>query len=212
MDDFFSSPNSREVIIAKYTDKSRYKPEYIYGDVYVDEDRISLSNKNTREKEIFERELAAAKRFSKHFNCEVFLLPEGDENGNAIYVDKNSNPDFITNGIFVDFKQAKGTDTSITKQFARGLGQADGVVITMDNDTSLEQARRWINGKLNALAEDYSGFIVVIEDNKGNYETYSVNEKRLSMEENLSSAARRLSPSNCLNNTLIRLKCQQRNP
>ena len=63
MDDFFSSPNSREVIIAKYTDKSRYKPEYIYGDVYVDEDRISLSNKNTREKEIFERELAAAKRF-----------------------------------------------------------------------------------------------------------------------------------------------------
>ena len=70
---------SKEAIIAKYTDKSRYKPEYIYDDVYVDEDRIVLSKKNKLEKEIFDRELKAAKRFSIHFNCEVFLLPEGDK-------------------------------------------------------------------------------------------------------------------------------------
>ena len=28
--------NSKEAIITKYTDKSRYKPEHIFGDVYVD--------------------------------------------------------------------------------------------------------------------------------------------------------------------------------
>jgi hypothetical protein len=78
---------SKETIIAKYTDKSRYKPEYIYDDVYVDEERIVLSKKNKLEKEIFDRELKAAKRFSVHFNCEVFLLPEGDKQGNAIYHD-----------------------------------------------------------------------------------------------------------------------------
>ena len=60
--------NSREATIAKYTDKSRYKPEHIYGDVYVDEARVALSKTNDEEKEIFYRELNAAKRFSKHFH------------------------------------------------------------------------------------------------------------------------------------------------
>ena len=31
--------NSKETIIAKYTDKSRYGPEYIFGDVYVENER-----------------------------------------------------------------------------------------------------------------------------------------------------------------------------
>ena len=56
--------NSREATIAQYTDKSRYKPEYIYGDVYVDEDRIAETLKSKDEKEIFEKELKIAKRFS----------------------------------------------------------------------------------------------------------------------------------------------------
>ena len=126
--------NSKEALIAKYTDKSRYKPEHIYGDVYVDKARIELSKTNDEEKEIFYRELNAAKRFSKHFNCEVFLLPP-DENSHAIYLDKHSNPDSIIKGLFIDFKQAKNTDTSITRQLERGLGQAEGVIITINGDT-----------------------------------------------------------------------------
>ena len=71
--------NSREIAIAKYADKSRYKSEHIFGNVYVDEERIILSKKNKFEKEIFDKELSAAKRFSKYFSCDVFLLPEGDK-------------------------------------------------------------------------------------------------------------------------------------
>jgi len=67
--------NSREIAIAKYTDKSRYKKEYIYGDVYVDEERVEYSKKSIKAKDDYDRELKAAKRFSEHFNCEVFLLP-----------------------------------------------------------------------------------------------------------------------------------------
>ena len=185
--------NSKKALIAKYTDKSRYKPEHIYGDVYVDKARIALSKTNDEEKEIFERELNAAKRFSKHFNCEVFLLPP-DENGHAIYLDKHSNPDSIIKGLFIDFKQAIGTDRSISKRLEYGVGQSEGIVITIENDTPIEKAKQWINGTLNVLKNEYDGFIVVIEDNKGNYGTYSVNRKRLSLEESLFLATRRLSP------------------
>ena len=190
--------NSNEIIIAKYTDKSRYKPEHIFGDVYVDKDRIALSKTNDEEKEIFNRELNAAKRFSEHFYCEVFLLPP-DENGHAIYVDKHSNPDAIIQGHFIDFKQAIGTDRSISKRLEYGVGQSEGIVITIENDTPIEKAKQWINGTLNVLKNEYDGFIVVIEDNKGNYETYSVNKKRLSLEESLFLATRRLSPPDVKN-------------
>ena len=190
--------NSKKAIIIKYTDKSRYKPEHIFGDVYVDKDRIALSKTNDEEKEIFNREFNAAKRFSEHFNCEVFLLPP-DENGHAIYVDKHSNPDAIIQGHFIDFKQAIGTDRSISKRLEYGVGQSEGFVITIENDTPIEKAKQWINGTLNVLKNEYDGFIVVIEDNKGNYETYSVNKKRLSLEESLFLATRRLSPPDVKN-------------
>ena len=116
--------NSKEVIIAKYTDKSKYKPEQIFGDVYVNKERIALSKTNNEEKEIFDRELNAAKRFSEHFCCEVFLLPP-DEKGHAIYVDKHSNPDSIIKGFFIDFKHSIGTDRSIIKKLQKGVRQAE---------------------------------------------------------------------------------------
>ena len=185
--------NSKEAIITKYTDKSRYKPEHIFGDVYVDKDRIALSKTNDEEKEIFNREFNAAKRFSEHFNCEVFLLPP-DENGHAIYVDKHSNPDSIIKGLFIDFKQAKNTDTSITRQLERGLGQAEGVIITIEGDAIIEKVVQWLNGKINSMTKPHDGFIVVVENKEGNYWTFTINGKRLSIEENLFSAAQRLSP------------------
>ncbi len=185
--------NSKEALIAKYTDKSRYKPEHIYGDVYVDKARIALSKKNNEEKEIFYRELNAAKRFSKHFNCEVFLLPP-DKNGHAIYLDKHSNPDSIIKGSFIDFKQAKNTDTSITRQLERGLGQAEGVIITINGDTIITKVVQWLNGKINTMTKPHDGFIVVVENNKGSYWIFTIKRKRLSIEENLFSAAQRHSP------------------
>ncbi len=185
--------NSKEALIAKYTDKSRYKPEHIYGDVYVDKARIELSKTNDEEKEIFYRELNAAKRFSKHFNCEVFLLPP-DENGHAIYLDKHSNPDSIIKGLFIDFKQAKNTDTSITRQLERGLGQAEGVIITINGDTIITKVVQWLNGKINTMTKPHDGFIVVVENNKGSYWIFTIKRKRLSIEENLFSAAQRHSP------------------
>ena len=185
--------NSKEALIAKYTDKSRYKPEHIYGDVYVDKARIELSKTNDEEKEIFYRELNAAKRFSKHFNCEVFLLPP-DENSHAIYLDKHSNPDSIIKGLFIDFKQAKNTDTSITRQLERGLGQAEGVIITINGDTIITKVVQWLNGKINTMTKPHDGFIVVVESNKGSYWIFTIKRKRLSIEENLFSAAQRHSP------------------
>jgi len=185
--------NSKEALIAKYTDKSRYKPEHIYGDVYVDKARIELSKTNDEEKEIFYRELNAAKRFSKHFNCEVFLLPP-DKNGHAIYLDKHSNPDSIIKGLFIDFKQAKNTDTSITRQLERGLGQAEGVIITINGDTIITKVVQWLNGKINTMTKPHDGFIVVVENNRGSYWIFTIRRKRLSIEENLFSAAQRHSP------------------
>lgn len=187
--------NSREAIIAKYTDKSRYKPEHIYGNVYVDELRIAQSKKSEKAKNDHERELKAAIRFSKHFDCEVFLLPEGDENGNVIYVGKHSNPDSIIKGYFIDLKKTKGTDSSITRRLEHALKQADGVLITIEIEILIDKAVQWINGKLNSMKSRYDGFIIVIEDNMGDYITYTVNKKRLSKKENLFMAARQLSPS-----------------
>ncbi len=174
-----TSQNNREVIIAKYTDKSRYIPEYIYGDVYVDKDRIKMSKKNKFEKDIFDRELEAAKRFSEFFNCEVFLLPEGDKQGNAIYIEKNTNPDAITMGIFVDFKQAKGSNTSITRQFERGIGQADGVIITLENKVGIKTIEKWINGKLKVMTHNHDGFKVVIENEKNSFKVFTIKEGKL---------------------------------
>ncbi|MBR4159592.1 MAG: hypothetical protein IKT97_06015 [Spirochaetia bacterium] len=186
---------SREAIVAKYTDKSRYKPEYIYGDVYVDEERILLSKKNKLEKEIFDRELEAAKRFSGCFKCEVFLLPEGDKQGNAIYIEKNTNPDAITLGIFIDFKQTKGTNTSITRQFERGIGQADAVLLSLTNEVKINDIERWINGKLKAMKHSHEGFLVVIENCNKNYKVFTIKKGKLSFEKNFPLIARRLSSS-----------------
>ena len=185
--------NSREATIAKYTDKSRYKPEHIYGDVYVDEARVALSKTNDEEKEIFYRELNAAKRFSKHFYCEVFLLPP-DENGKAIFREKHSNPDSIIQKKFIDFKKAIGTDRSIIKKLERGVGQAEGIIISIENETSIDKAVQWLNGVLNTMTNPHDGFIVIIEDIDGKYGIYTVNGKRLSVEENLFTAAQRFSP------------------
>ncbi len=184
-----------QAVIAKYTDKSRYRPEYIFGDVYVDSYRIVQAEKSSKAKNDHEKELKSAIRFSKHFNCEVFLLPEGEENGNIIYVEKHANPDSIIHGNFIDLKTTKGTDTSITRRLERALNQADGVIITLEIDTQLDKAVQWINGKLKSMKNQYENFIVVVEDNKGKYGTYSVKEKRLSAKENLFMAARQLAPS-----------------
>ncbi len=186
---------SKEAIIARYTDKSRYKPEYIYGNVYVDEDKITLSKKNKFEEEIFTIELNAAKRFSKHFNCEVFLLPEGDKHGNAIYLEKNTNPDAITLDIFIDFKQAKGTNTSVTRQLERGIGQADGVLLSLNTKVNIKTIEKWINGKLKVMTHNHEGFMVVIENFENNYKAFIIKEGKLSVEKNFPLIARRLSSS-----------------
>ena len=160
----------------------------------MDEARVRLSKINDKEKEIFERELKTAKRFSRHFNCEVFLLPP-DENGNAIYEEKHSNPDTIFHRFFIDFKNAKNTDTSITRQLERGIGQADGVLITLKDKMDIKRIEHWINGKLKSLKQDHDGFIVIIENGNNNFKTFIINKKRLSIKESLFLTARRLSPS-----------------
>jgi hypothetical protein len=78
--------NSREATIAKYTDKSRYKPEYTYGNVYVDEERIKHSNNSKEEKKKYEREFNTAKRYSEKFGLEIFMLPTRGENGHIYFV------------------------------------------------------------------------------------------------------------------------------
>ena len=164
--------NSRAAVIAKYTDKSRYKSEHIFGNVYVDENRINESLKNEKEKVQFEKELNTAIRFSAHFNCDVFMLPPGD-GGGVIYLDKNSNPDMIANRIFIDIKNPSGTGTSIKRRFQESIHQADGALISIQNETTIEQAKRWIEEKLQYM-DNHDGFIVVVENNNHNFEVFEI--------------------------------------
>ena len=96
--------------------------------------------------------------------------------------------------IFIDFKKAIGTDRSIIKKLERGVGQAEGIIISIENETSIDKAVQWLNGVLNTMTNPHDGFIVIIEDIDGKYGIYTVNGKRLSVEENLFTAAQRFSP------------------
>lgn len=164
--------NSRAVVIAKYTDKSRYKKEYIYGDVYVDEERVKLSYKNKTENDKFKKELNTIIRFSEHFKCEVFLLPP-NEKGKSIYKEKNSNPDAIVYKMFLEIKNPTGSIASIKTRFQESIHQADCVLISIINDTSIKKAKKWIENKLKTM-DNHDGFVVVIEDYKNNYEFYKI--------------------------------------
>ena len=115
---------SRNATIAKYTDKSRYKSEYLYGKVYIDEDRIAEALKSKDEKEIFKKEFRASKRFSEYFGYDVFMSPQKE--GNIVYIEKHSNPDIITEGIFLDIKNPSGSKSSIKTRFRESVHQADG--------------------------------------------------------------------------------------
>lgn len=171
--------NSREAIIAKYTDKSRYKPEYIYGDVYVDEKRISETLKSSDEKATFEKKLEIAKRFSVIFGLEVFMLPQMEGN-NIIYIEKHSNPDIITNGIFADIKNPSGSEISVKKRFQESVHQADGVLFSINKQISINQVKKWMEEKL-IWMNNHDGFLVVIEvgKKKKEYDVFKIKEKRL---------------------------------
>ena len=167
-----------ENIIEKYTDKSRYEEENIFDDVYVDSARMAESKKSNQERLNFERELASAKRFSEHFDCEVYLLPP-KEAGSVIYKTKHSNPDAIVNGSFIDFKENNsGNEGTIKNLFDKATKQADAVYLTLSGGTTLGQAVKWINGKLSQKG-NIEGFGVVLSDSNGNFAEYKVKEKRL---------------------------------
>ncbi|MBR4375875.1 MAG: hypothetical protein IK040_04595 [Spirochaetia bacterium] len=173
--------NSREAVIAKYTDKSRYKPEYIFGNVYVDEERIAETLKSKDEKEIFEKEFKTAKRFSEKFGYEVFMLPQKE--GNIIYIEKHSNPDIITEGMFIDIKNPSGSKASIKTRFHESIHQADGVLISVEKDISVSQVKKWIEEKLQ-LMNKHDGFIIAIEvgiKNNRKYGVFKIKGKELSL-------------------------------
>lgn len=165
-------------VIEKYTDRSRYEKENIFDDVYVDSARMAESKKSNQERLNFERELASAKRFSEHFDCEVYLLPP-KEAGSVIYKAKHSNPDAIVNGTFIDFKENNsGNEGTIKNLFDKATKQADAVYLTLSGGTTLEQAAKWINGKV-AQKGNIEGFGVVLSDSNENFAEYKVKEKRL---------------------------------
>ena len=166
--------------------------ENIYGNVYVDEERIKESLKNDREKVQFEKELKTVIRFSEHFNCEVFMLPP-NEGGGVIYLDKNSNPDIIANRLFIEINNPNGIESSIKRRFQDSVHQADGGLISIQNDTSINQARKWIEEKLGKMANNHDGFMVIIEDNKHNYEVFEIEKGLLKSKSPLEN--RQLSPS-----------------
>lgn len=144
---YFSKNASKDDTIRKYTDKSRYSKENIYGDVYVDNARVEESRKSGHEEKNFKKELEAAKRFSEYFNCEVFMLPPRESNS-VIYVAKHSNPDAIVGWSFIDFKENfSGNENSIKSLFSKATKQADSLYLTLSGGTSIEQAVKWINGK-----------------------------------------------------------------
>ena len=171
--------NSREAVIAKYTNKSRYKPEYIFGNVYVDEERIAETLKSKDEKEIFEKELKIAKRFSERYGLEIFMLPQMEGN-KIIYLEKHSNPDIITNGIFADIKCPSGSEISIKKRFQESVHQADGVIISINKPLSILKIKKWIEDKMRWM-DNHDGFIVAIEVGSMNkkYDIFEIKEKGL---------------------------------
>ena len=174
--------NSREAIIAKYTDKSRYKPQYIFGDVYVDEGRITLSESNKVEKDKFKTELNTAKRFSDKFGFEIFMLPPKDGNKN-IYIEKGSNPDTISFEMFVEIKNPSGSGTSIKTRFRESVHKADGVLLSVEKNISVSQVKKWIEDQLHWM-NNHDGFLVAIEvgtENNRKYGVFKINGKELSL-------------------------------
>ena len=171
--------NSREAVIAKYTDKSRYKSEYIFGNVYVDEERIAETFKSKDEKEIFGKELEIAKRFSERYGLEIFMLPQMEGN-KIIYLEKHSNPDIITNGIFADIKCPSGSEISIKKRFQESVHQADGVIISINKPLSILKIKKWIEDKLRWM-DNHDGFLIAIEvgNEKKRYDIFEIKEKGL---------------------------------
>ena len=170
--------NSKEAIIAKYTDKSRYKPENIFGNVYVDEERITETLKSKDEKEIFEKEFKTVKRFSDKFGYDVFMLPQKE--GNIIYIEKHSNPDIITAGMFIDIKGPSGSETSIKTRFRESVHQADGVLLSINKLISILKVKSWIEDKLRRM-DNHDGFLVIIEVGRENkkYDVFEVKGKGL---------------------------------
>ena len=176
--------NTREVIIAKYTDKSRYKSEYIYGDVYVDEKRIALSKNSKEEKEKFEREFNTAKRYSEKFELEIFMLPPKGENGH-IYIEKSSNPDTVSFGMFVEIKNPSGSKSSIKTRFSESVHQADGVFISIEKTISISFVKKCIEEKLQLMMNNQSGFLIAIEvgiNNNRKYGVFKINGKELNLD------------------------------
>ncbi len=175
--------NSREAIIAKYTDKSRYNPKYIFGNIYVDAKRIEYSNTSKVEKKKYEREFNTAKRYSDKFGIEIFMLPPKGENG-YIYIEKRSNPDTVSLGMFVEIKNPSGSRASIMARFRESVHQADGVFISVEKRISISYVKRCIENQLNLMNNKHDGFLIVIEigtDNNRKYGVFKINGKELSL-------------------------------
>ena len=169
----------RESRIASFTDESNYSPENIEGNVYIDAARKELSNKNSIEKAQYEKELMMAHKLSEHFNCKVFMLPPTIEDG-FIYVEKQSNPDSVVKGFFVDFKQIN-TDkpNSVQRAMKEGIRQADAVYIELGDNISIDNATRALIGQVKSNNNNHEGFGIVISDSVGNFKEYQIIKKRL---------------------------------
>ncbi len=169
----------RESRIASFTDESNYSPENIEGNVYIDAARKELSNKNSIEKAQYEKELMMAHKLSEHFNCKVFMLPPTIEDG-FIYVEKQSNPDSVVKGFFVDFKQIN-TDkpNSVQRAMKEGIRQADAVYIELGDNISIGNATRALIGQVKSNNNNHEGFGIVISDSAGNFKEYQIIKKRL---------------------------------
>ena len=102
------------------------------------------------------------------------------EGNKIIYLEKHSNPDIITNGIFADIKCPSGSEISIKKRFQESVHQADGVIISINKPLSILKIKKWIEDKLRWM-DNHDGFIIAIEvgNEKKRYDIFEIKEKGL---------------------------------
>ncbi|MDD7200772.1 MAG: hypothetical protein SPF89_04110 [Sphaerochaetaceae bacterium] len=205
------SEDERQSILRQFSDKSVYRQDSEEPHLFVHPLRFSQQEDKT----ILEKEIGMAREFASHFDADLFLLPEKLGKGKVIIARKDSSPDGISNGIFIELKQPKPKKNkprkgreAIQDRFKDSLSQADSLYMDLSfTGASISTARKYIDDYLNGQYDnivakygmDISGFRVVLKDEKGNFAEYKINEKELVRDSFF--GGRRQMPSPNSNNT-----------
>lgn len=167
----------RNASLAEYTDKSKYEVDTKNSKVFIYHRRLeNISGSKIKELEKHLRELDIARKFADRYDVEVFLLPPR-LNKNTLVLTNNKVPDGIAVKVFVEFKNARGSYSTIQEAVKTGVKQTELIVIQVDAESSENTIFNALNGQKSYLKDEESKGVVVILENS--FLEYTINKKEL---------------------------------